>query len=48
MKVVRLVMSNDSVWVCFESELNKDVSVDELVSFAVVTLFQARVRFMML
>lgn len=45
MKVVKLVISNDSVWVCFESELNKDIPVDELVPFAVATLFQARVRF---
>lgn len=45
MKVVKLVISNDSVWVCFESELNKDAPVNELVPFAVATLFQARVRF---
>lgn len=45
MKVVKIVINNDSVWVCFESELSKDASVDELVPFAVATLFQARVRF---
>lgn len=45
MKVVKIVISYDSVWVCFESEMSKDAPVDELVPFAVATLFQARVRF---
>lgn len=45
MKVVKIVISNDNVWVCFESELSKDAPVDELVPFAVATLFQARMRF---
>lgn len=45
MKVVKIVISSDSVWACFESELSQDASVDELVPFAVATLFQARVRF---
>ena len=45
MKVAKLVISNDSVWVCFENLLDKENKMEELVPVAVSTLYQARQRF---
>ena len=45
MKVAKLVISNDSVWVCFENLLDKEHKMGELVPVAVSTLYQARQRF---
>ena len=45
MKVAKLVISNDSVWVCFENLLDKEHKMEELVPVAVSTLYQARQRF---
>lgn len=45
MKVAKLVISNDSVWVCFENLLDKEHKMEELVPVAVSTLYQGRQRF---
>lgn len=45
MKVAKLVISNDSVWVCFENLLDKEYKMEDLVPVAVSTLYQARQRF---
>jgi hypothetical protein len=45
MKVAKLVISNDSVWVCFENLLDKEHKMEDLVPVAVSTLYQARQRF---
>ena len=45
MKVAKLVISNDSVWVCFENLLDKEHTMEDLVPVAVSTLYQARQRF---
>ena len=45
MKVVKLIINEHDVWVCFEEELPKDASVEDIVPFAIVTLFQACQRF---
>lgn len=45
LKVVKLVVNGDSVWVGFENELQKDAQVEDITCFAVNTLYQARQRF---
>lgn len=45
MKVAKLVISNDSVWVCFENLLDKDYKMEDLAPVAISTLYQARQRF---
>ena len=45
MKVAKLVISNDSVWVCFENLFDKEHKMEDLVPVAVSTLYQARQRF---
>ena len=45
MKVVKLIINEHDVWVCFEEELPKNASVEDIVPFAIVTLFQACQRF---
>jgi hypothetical protein len=44
-KVVKLVLNDDQVWVCFEEKLPKDTEIDELLTFAIVILEQATRRF---
>jgi hypothetical protein len=43
--VVKLVLNDDQVWVCFEEKLPKDTEIDELLTFAIVILEQATRRF---
>lgn len=45
MKVVKLVISGDSVWICFENELDAEHHLEGIIPFAVATLYQARQRF---
>jgi len=45
MKVAKLVVSNNSVWVCFENLLDKDHKMEDIVPVAISTLYQARQRF---
>ena len=44
-KVVKFVLNDDQVWVCFEEKLPKDAEIDELLTFAIVILEQATRRF---
>lgn len=44
-KVVKLVLNDDQVWVCFEEKLPEDTEIDELLTFAIVILEQATRRF---
>lgn len=45
MKVAKLVVNNDSVWVCFENMLDKEHKLEELIPVAISTLHQSRQRF---
>jgi len=45
MKVVKLVVNEGNVWVCFEAEIEPEAVMEELVRFAVPTVCEARVRF---
>ena len=45
MKVVKLVISKNSVWVCFENELEKSPQLDTLVPLAIGSLYQAQQHF---
>ncbi len=45
MKVVKLVVNDDHVWACFEEELPKDASLEDVLPYAVATLFHAREQF---
>ena len=44
-KVVKLVLNDDHVWVCFEEMLPKDAEIDELLTFAIMVLEQSTRRF---
>ena len=44
-KVVKLVLNDDHVWVCFEEKLPKDAEIDELLTFAIMVLEQLTRRF---
>ena len=44
-KVVKLVLNDDHVWVCFEEKLPKDAEIDELLTFAIMVLEQSTRRF---
>ncbi len=44
-RVVKLVVNDDHVWACFEEELPKDASLEDIVPYALVTLFHAREQF---
>ncbi len=45
MKVIKLVVNDDHVWACFEEELPKDASLEDILPYAVGTLFHARQQF---
>lgn len=45
MKVVKLVISNKTVWVCFEHKGEKNLQLESLVPLAIGSLYQARQRF---
>lgn len=42
MKVIKLVVTNDNiVWACFEEKLPKDANLEDIIPFAVHSLFHA-------
>lgn len=45
MKVVKLTINGDNVWVGFEAEMPKDADVSDVVPFAITGLFRARQQF---
>jgi hypothetical protein len=45
MKVIKLVVNDDHVWACFEEKLPKDANLEDIIPYAVVTLFHARQQF---
>ena len=45
MKVVKLTINGDSVWIGFEEELPKDADVSDVVQYAIAGLFRARQQF---
>ena len=45
MKVLKLVVNDDNVWCCFEEKLTKNTDLEEIVSYAVISLFQAQIKF---
>ncbi|MBR5778174.1 MAG: hypothetical protein IKY22_06940 [Bacteroidales bacterium] len=45
MKVLKLVVNDDNVWCCFEEKLTENTDLEEIVSYAVVSLFQAKINF---
>lgn len=44
-KVVKLTINGDSVWIGFEEELPKDADVADVVPYAITGLFRARQQF---
>ena len=45
MKVLKLVVNANNVWCCFEEKLTENTDIEEIVSFAVVSLFQSQIKF---
>ena len=45
MKVLKLVVNDDNVWCCFEEKLTENTDLEDIVSYAVVSLFQAKINF---
>ncbi len=45
MKVVKLVLSDNNVWVCFENLIDENTDLRNIVGVAVNTLYQARQNF---
>lgn len=44
-KVIKLVINDGSVWVCFEDELPRDAVIEDILPYAVAGLFKARTQF---
>jgi hypothetical protein len=45
MKVLKLVVNANNVWCCFEEKLTENTDIEEIVSFAVVSLAQSQIKF---
>lgn len=45
MKVIKLVVNANNVWCCFEEKLTENTDIEEIVSFAVVSLSQSQIKF---
>lgn len=45
MKVLKLVVNANNVWCCFEEKLTENTDIEEIVSFAVVSLTQSQIKF---
>lgn len=45
MKVLKLVVNANNVWCCFEEKLTENTDIEEIVSFAVVSLSQSQIKF---
>jgi hypothetical protein len=45
MKVLKLVVNENNVWCCFEEKLTENTDIEEIVSFAVVSLSQSQIKF---
>ncbi len=45
MKVIKLVVNDNQVWACFEEILPKDANLEDIVPYAVATLFHARQQY---
>lgn len=45
MKVVKLVVNDNHVWACYESKIPKEVNLEDIVPYTIVTLFQSRHQF---
>ncbi len=45
MKVVKLVVNDDHVWVCYEAMIPQEAALDEILPYAVVLLHRSRQEF---
>ena len=45
LKVVKVVVNDDHVWACYEAKLPKDISLEDVLIYAVHSLFVAHLEF---
>ena len=45
LKVIKLTVNDGHVWACFEEQLPKEANLEDIVPYAVATLFHARRQF---